>query len=72
MVTEKSEMSPKKEINASAISESMLLATGDRVLMQTALVKVQNVEGTRNAQIRLLMDSGSGQAYITNNIYQSD
>ena len=47
-----------------------LLASGERVLLQTAIVSIQNSEGNDEIKARVLLDSASQRTFMTNKLAQ--
>ena len=50
---------------ASVQEESVLISSGEMVLMQTAKAEIKNPLSTKNNVVRILLDSGSQRTYIT-------
>ena len=53
-----------------AIVTQTLLASGERVLLQTAIVSIQNSVGNDEIKARVLLDSASQRTFMTNKLAQ--
>ena len=70
LVEKSSEMahSVSDPLSATAATEHTLLSSGEKVLMQTATVEVENLQRSRKVTTRLLLDTDSQRTYITNKL----
>lgn len=48
--------------------ENVLLSSGQEVVMQTAMIDVQNSDCTESQRVRVLLDSGSQRTYVSENL----
>ena len=53
-----------------AIVTQTLLASGERVLLQTAIVSIQNSVGNDEIKARVLLDSASQRTFMTNKLHK--
>ena len=59
-----------RESKPPAIVTQTLLASGERVLLQTAIVPIQNSVGNNEIKARVLLDSASQRTFMTNKLAQ--
>lgn len=54
--------------DANTRTEHMLLASNEKVLMQTAMIQIKGQSSEQPIQVRAILDSGSQRSYITENM----
>jgi len=65
VVEEGSQDKPTEKLNASVGTDQALVASGERVLLQTAVVPIQVSHGSATIMAKVLLDSVSHRTFIT-------
>ena len=65
VVEEGSQDKPTEKLNASVGTDQVLVASGERVLLQTAVVPIQVSHGSATIMAKVLLDSVSHRTFIT-------
>ncbi|XP_065891574.1 uncharacterized protein [Dysidea avara] len=68
VVTEGSQDKPTETLNASVGTDHALIASGEKVLLQTAVVPIQTADGSATIMAKVLLDSASHRTFITDQL----
>jgi len=62
------ERPPVETLNSTSVQIQTLVSSGERVLLQTALVLVQSSDRKRTISVKVLLDSASHRSFITESL----
>ena len=68
VVTEGSQDKPTETLNASVGTDQALIASGEKILLQTAVVPIQTADGSATIMAKVLLDSASHRTFITDQL----
>ena len=68
VVTEENQDKPTDTLNASVGTDQALVASGERVLLQTAVVPIQTADGLTTVMVKVLLDSASHRTFMTDQL----
>ena len=68
VVTEENQDKPTDTLNASVGTDQVLVASGERVLLQTAVVPIQTADGSTTVMAKVLLDSASHRTFMTDQL----